>query len=234
MSIYYALKEAVLAANLMIPRLNLAIFTFGNASAFDPRLGAAAIKPSGVPYEDLTAENIVVLDLNGNILEGAGRPSSDTATHLELYKSFPHARGIVHTHSTCATAWAQAGRPIPVYGTTHADHSPVDIPCAPIMMQEKVSGHYEKETAGQIIEHLQKLKLDPVQCQMILVEGHGPFTWGESPDKALYNAAVLEELARLALMTEAAAGGKKTPLPRYLIEKHFYRKHGPGAYYGQQ
>ncbi|MBN2049148.1 MAG: L-ribulose-5-phosphate 4-epimerase AraD [Spirochaetales bacterium] len=234
MSRYKELKAKTLKGNAAIPTLGLAMFTFGNLSVFDPDLRAVAIKPSGVSYNELTEEKIVVLDLDGQVLEGILRPSSDTPTHLHLYRAFPGLRSIVHTHSTYATAWAQSGRAIPVYGTTHADHCSVEIPCAPVMRRDRITGEYEKETAYQIIEHFEKLNLDSRHCSMVLIEGHGPFTWGKNPDEALYNAAVLEELARMAMFTEILAGGQKPPLPGYLIDKHFTRKHGPGAYYGQE
>jgi len=234
MSRILELKQRVLQANLEIPKLKLAIFTFGNVSAYDPDLGLVAIKPSGVPYEDLKEEDIVVLDLNGVQVEGELRPSSDTATHLHIYREFPWVRGVVHTHSTYATAWAQAGRSIPVYGTTHADHSPQDIPCAPVMSKDRIQGDYEVETGLQITQHFQKKGINPEYCPMVLIEGHGPFTWGVSPEKALYHAAVLEELAQMATITESVSQGEKAPLPEYLIQKHFMRKHGPDAYYGQE
>lgn len=234
MGLYEELKAKTLKGNEAIPALGLAMFTFGNVSVFDPVLRAVAIKPSGVPYNELTEDKMVVLDLDGKVLEGTLRPSSDTPTHIHLYRAFPGIRSIVHTHSTYATSWAQSGRAIPVYGTTHADHSPVEIPCAPVMRQDRIAGQYEKETAYQIIEHFEKLKLDSAYCCMVLIEGHGPFTWGKDPDEALYNAAVLEELARMAVLTEILSGGRKPALPGYLIDKHFTRKHGPEAYYGQE
>jgi L-ribulose-5-phosphate 4-epimerase len=173
MGLYEELKAKTLKGNKAIPALGLAMFTFGNVSVFDPVLRAVAIKPSGVPYNELTEEKMVVLDLDGKVLEGALRPSSDTPTHLHLYRAFPGIRSIVHTHSTYATSWAQSGRAIPVYGTTHADHCPMEIPCAPVMRQDRIAGQYEKETAYQIIEHFEKLKLDSAHCCMVLIEGHG-------------------------------------------------------------
>ncbi|WP_028974706.1 L-ribulose-5-phosphate 4-epimerase AraD [Spirochaeta cellobiosiphila] len=228
------LKQEVLEANKQIPELKLAIFTFGNVSAYYPELGLVGIKPSGVSYDKLKADDIVVLDLEGNIKEGTLRPSSDTPTHLHLYRHFPDIGGVVHTHSTHATAWAQAGRSIPVYGTTHADHSPVAIPCAPIMSEDRIMKDYEVETGLQITEYLKAQNINPEYCQMVLIEGHGPFTWGATPSKALYNAAVLEELAQMAKLTESIYGGQKNGLPEYLVQKHFQRKHGPNAYYGQK
>ena len=229
----HELKSSALEMNLEIPRQGLAIFTFGNASVYSPELGLVAIKPSGVPYEELSSEKMVVLNLQGDLIEGDLRPSSDTPTHLQLYREFPGIRGVVHTHSIHATAWAQALRGIPVYGTTHADHSPQEIPCVPPMTEERISGDYELETGLQISEYFAEQNINPEYCPMVLVGGHGAFTWGESPEKSLYNARVLEELAQMAYMTEVIAGGKNPPLPSHLIDKHFSRKHGPNAYYGQ-
>ncbi len=231
MSTYRRLKEEAFEANMGIPRLSLAIFTFGNVSAFDPASGMMAIKPSGVAYELLKTEDMVVLDLEGRIAEGKMRPSSDTPTHLHLYREFPGIGGIIHTHSTYATAWAQSGRAIPVYGTTHADHLAGDIPCAPLMTRTEVEGDYELETGRQISRHFAKEGLDPAHCPMTLVAGHGPFAWGKDAAGALYHGAVIEQIAQMAWLTEGL--GRHERLPRYYVEKHFMRKHGPDAYYGQ-
>jgi len=224
------LKERAWAANLEIPRRGLAIATFGNASAFDAAAGVMAIKPSGVPYEALTAGDMVVVDLAGTVVEGTLRPSSDTRTHLVLYRSLPGLGGIVHTHSTYATGWAQAGRAIPILGTTHADHLAEDVPCTALMSEAAAARDYEAETGSQILEVFRSR--DPLHTPMVLVAGHGPFTWGESAAQAVYHAQVLEELARLAFLTRAIHPGAPR-LPEYLVRKHFERKHGPAAYYGQ-
>ena len=229
-SSYGELKTRAWQANMEIPRRGLAIYTFGNVSAFDPARGVFAIKPSGVPYEELAVGDMVVVDLEGSTVEGKLRPSSDTKTHAALYKAFPGLGGIVHTHSTYATAWAQAQLPIPIYGTTHADHLASDVPCTKVMSAEAVRGDYEAETGTQIIECFRDR--DPHQIPMVLVAGHGPFAWGKTPEKAVYHGVVLEELAKIASITRSLAPDAGR-LPDYLIRKHFERKHGKGAYYGQ-
>jgi len=229
-SSYSDLKEQAWQANMEIPRRGLAIYTFGNVSALDAARAAFAIKPSGVPYETLKAEHMVVVDLDGKIVEGTLRPSSDTKTHAALYRAFDGVGGIVHTHSTYATAWAQAGMPIPIYGTTHADHLAEDVPCTAVMSAEAVNGDYEAETGTQIIDCFRKR--DPRQTPMVLVAGHGPFAWGKTAEKAVYHAVVLEELAKIASITRSLAPNAPR-LPEYLIRKHFERKHGKSAYYGQ-
>ncbi len=234
---YRQLKEEAFRANLEIPARGLAVYTWGNVSAFDPELGVYAIKPSGVPYGELTEDAMVVVDLEGNIVEGTLRPSSDSPTHLALYQAFPSwggapLRGIIHTHSPHAVAWAQACRPVPVLGTTHADHAPCPIPCAPYLSPEAVERDYEAETGHLIVETMRKLKHDPHELSMILVAGHGPFAWGESAEKAVYNGVVLEEVCRMAYLTRELAEGP-VQLPDHIIAKHYARKHGPGAYYGQ-
>lgn len=227
---YRELKERAWAANQEIPKRGLAIYTFGNVSAFDADRGVIAIKPSGVPYEALTADDLVVLDLAGKVVEGTLRPSSDTPTHLVLYRAWKGLGGIVHTHSTHATGWAQAKLPIPIYGTTHADHLAEDIPCTEVMSDEAIERDYEVETGNQILACFEQR--DPLHTPMVLVAGHGPFAWGETPEKAVYNAAVLEELARMAFVTRTLE--PNTPrLSDRLIRKHFERKHGRNAYYGQ-
>jgi L-ribulose-5-phosphate 4-epimerase len=229
-SSYDDLKEQAWRANLEIPRRGLAIYTFGNVSAFDAARAAFAIKPSGVAYEDLKVADIVVVDLDARVVEGSLRPSSDTKTHAALYRAFPDLGGIVHTHSTFATAWAQAGMPIPLYGTTHADHLAEDVPCTAIMTAAAVNGDYEAETGKQIIDCFRTR--DPREIPMVLVAGHGPFTWGKTADKAVYHAVVLEELAKMASITRQL-DPQAARLPDYLVRKHFERKHGKGAYYGQ-
>ncbi|HVT09730.1 MAG TPA: L-ribulose-5-phosphate 4-epimerase AraD [Polyangia bacterium] len=229
-SSYGDLKEQAWQANMEIPRRGLAIYTFGNVSALDAARAAFAIKPSGVPYETLKAEHMVVVDLDGKIVEGTLRPSSDTKTHAALYRAFDGVGGIVHTHSTYATAWAQAGMPIPIYGTTHADHLAEDVPCTAVMSAEAVNGDYEAETGTQIIDCFRKR--DPRQTPMVLVAGHGPFAWGKTAEKAVYHAVVLEELAKIASITRSLAPNAPR-LPDYLVRKHFERKHGKSAYYGQ-
>ena len=229
-SSYGELREQAWQANMEIPRRGLAINTFGNVSAFDAERTVFAIKPSGVAYESLTAADIVVVDLDAKVVEGTLRPSSDTKTHAALYRAFQGIGGIVHTHSTYATAWAQACMPIPLYGTTHADHLAEDVPCTALMTADAVRGDYEAETGMQIIDCFRTR--DPRQIPMVLVAGHGPFTWGKTADKAVYHAVVLEELAKMASITRALDphAGR---LPDYLVRKHFERKHGKNAYYGQ-
>jgi len=232
MSKYDDIKELAYKANMELPRLNLVIFTFGNVSAADRDLGVFAIKPSGVPYEELTPEKMVVVDFNGVVVKGKLRPSSDTKTHAVLYNEWEEIGGICHTHSTYATAWAQALRDIPIYGTTHADHKTVDIPCAPPMHDERIQGDYEYETGYQIINCLNDKELDYKEVEMILVGNHAPFTWGKTPEKAVYNSAVLESIAQMAFLTEQI-NPKASRLKDSLIKKHFERKHGPNSYYGQ-
>lgn len=231
MSTYQAIKDAAFECNRQIPELGLAIYTFGNVSAYDPDRAVFAIKPSGVPYADLTPAHMVVVDLENRVVEGDLRPSSDTNTHSVLYRAFPGIGGVVHTHSTYATAWAQAVRPIPIFGTTHADHLAQDVPCTATMSNDMIAGDYETETGNQILQTFQEIS--PEEVEMVLVACHGPFTWGKTPEKALYNSAVLEELAKMALLTvqvDPARGRLKDAL----IEKHYQRKHGKNAYYGQK
>jgi L-ribulose-5-phosphate 4-epimerase len=231
---YDELKQQTWQANMEIPRRGLAIYTFGNVSAFDAARAVFAIKPSGVPYESLTAADMVVVDLDAKVVEGQGkgtlRPSSDTKTHAALYRAFQGIGGIVHTHSTYASAWAQAGMPIPLYGTTHADHLAEDVPCTALMTADAVERDYEAETGTQIIDCFRTR--DPLQTPMVLVAGHGPFAWGKTADKAVYNAVVLEELAKIASVTRSLDPEARR-LPEHLVRKHFERKHGKSAYYGQ-
>jgi len=229
---YEHLKEEAYLANMQLPKLGLVLFTFGNVSAADRSLGVFAIKPSGVPYEELTPEKMVIVDFDGRTVKGTLCPSSDTLTHAVLYKHWEHIGGIVHTHSTYATAWAQSQRDIPNYGTTHADHTTVDIPCAPPMSDEMIRGNYEYETGFQIMNALQERELSYEEVEMILVGNHAPFTWGKTPEKAVYNSAVLETVAKMAYLTEQINPAAPR-LKDALIKKHFERKHGPDSYYGQ-
>ena len=232
MSNYQDIKEQAYLANMQLPKLGLVLFTFGNVSAADRAKGVFAIKPSGVPYEDLSAEKMVIVDFDGNTVEGSLRPSSDTKTHAVLYKHWENVGGIVHTHSTYGTAWAQAQKAIPIYGTTHADHLTVDIPCAPPMDDAMIKGNYEYETGFQIMNHFESLGLSYQEVEMILVGNHAPFTWGKTAEKAVYNSAVLEAVAQMALLTQQI-NPQAPKLKDSLIEKHYERKHGAGAYYGQ-
>jgi len=232
MSNYQQIKQSAYEANMQLPKLKLVLFTFGNVSAADHELGVFAIKPSGVPYEDLSPEKMVVVDFDGNIIEGNLRPSSDTKTHAVLYKHWTGINGIVHTHSTYATAWAQSQRCIPIFGTTHADYLTVDVPCAPPMNDELIAGDYEHQTGFQIMNHFKEADLDYKEVEMILVGNHAPFSWGKSAEKAVYNSAVLEAVAHMAYLTEQI-NPKAPRLQDSLIKKHFERKHGPDSYYGQ-
>jgi L-ribulose-5-phosphate 4-epimerase len=232
MSKYEEIRLEAYQANMQLPKLGLVLFTFGNASAVDRLNRVFAIKPSGVPYEDLTPEKMVIVDFDGNTVDGDLRPSSDTKTHAVLYKHWDNIGGIVHTHSTYGTAWAQSLKPIPIYGTTHADHTTTAIPCAPPMSDEKIRGNYEYETGYQIIEHLNDLVLSYTELEMILVGNHAPFTWGKTAEKAVYNSAVVEQLAKMAFLTEQINQDVR-PMKDALIKKHFDRKHGVESYYGQ-
>jgi L-ribulose-5-phosphate 4-epimerase len=232
MSRYSHIKQEAFAANMQLPKLGLVLFTFGNVSSADRNLGVFAIKPSGVPYEELSPDKMVIVDFDGNAVEGTLRPSSDTKTHAVLYKHWEKIGGIVHTHSTYATAWAQSQRDIPIFGTTHADHNTVDIPCAPPMSDEMIRGNYEYETGFQIMNCFKEKGLSYEEVEMILVGNHAPFTWGKTADKAVYNSAVLEQVAHMALLTEQI-NPTSPRLKEALIKKHFERKHGPDSYYGQ-
>ena len=227
------LREKVFQANMELPRRNLVTYTWGNVSGIDREKGLVVIKPSGVEYEDLTADMLVIVDLQGNLVEGGLNPSSDTKTHIELYKAFPDIGGVEHTHSPYAVGWAQAARSVPLYGTTHADHLAADIPCTEFMPDERIANDYETETGLQIVECFRKKHLNPDEIPMALVAGHGPFTWGTTAAKALYNAKVLEELCRMARVTEQV-NPAAARLKEALIEKHYNRKHGKNAYYGQK
>lgn len=229
---YQHIQEEAYQANMELPKLNLVIFTFGNVSAVDRDLGVFAIKPSGVPYEDLSPEKMVIVDFEGVTIDGKLRPSSDTKTHAVLYKHWDTIGGIVHTHSTYATAWAQSQRDIPIFGTTHADYNTVDIPCAPPMSDLMIKGDYEYQTGFQIIECLQEKGMDYKEVEMVLVGNHAPFTWGKTAHKAVHNSAVLEAIAHMALLTEQI-NPSALRLKDALINKHYERKHGAGSYYGQ-
>lgn len=223
------LKQTVYQANLDLVRHGLVIFTWGNVSGIDRDLNLVVIKPSGVSYDNMKAGDMVVVDMNGTIVEGNYKPSSDTATHLELYKAFEDIKGIVHTHSTYATAWAQAGRDIPNIGTTHADYFCDAIPCTRDMTENEVRGEYEKETGTVIVERFQQL--NPNHIPGVLVKNHGPFSWGKDAHDAVHNAVVMEQVAKMAYISYGLNRG--LTMNDELIQKHFYRKHGPGAYYGQ-
>lgn len=225
------LKQKVYEANMELPKRNLVTYTWGNVSEIDREKGVFVIKPSGVNYEDLKPEDMVVIDLEGNRVEGRYNPSTDTATHLELYKAFPEIGGVVHTHSPWATVWAQAGRSIPSYGTTHADYFYGEIPCARSLTPEEIEEAYEKNTGKVIIEAF--ADKNPMYVPGVLCTNHGPFTWGKDAAGAVYNAVVLEEVAKMAHYTEMIRPDV-TPIPKPLMDKHFLRKHGANAYYGQK
>lgn len=225
-----ALKEKVYRANMELPKFGLVIYTWGNVSAIDRGRGLVAMKPSGVNYEAMKPEDIVIVDLEGSVVEGSLRPSSDTLTHLELYRAFPAMGGVVHTHSPWATSWAQAGRGIPCYGTTHADYFYGEIPCARVLTKEEVESAYEKNTGRVIVEAFEGR--DPMSAPGVLCTGHGPFTWGKDAAEAVHNAVVLEEVAKMAARTQML-NPKITPIVQYVQDKHYFRKHGANAYYGQ-
>lgn len=225
------LKQAVYEANMELPKRGLVTYTWGNVSGIDRASGLFVIKPSGVDYDALKPSDMVVMDLNGNRVEGEMRPSSDTPTHLELYKAFPEIGGVVHTHSTYATGWAQAGRALPCYGTTHADYFYGDIPCARNLTPEEIEEGYEKNTGIIIIETFKGK--NPMYLPGVLCKNHGPFTWGKDAFDAVHNAVVLEEIARMNFITESV-NREAERTPQCMQDKHFMRKHGPNAYYGQK
>ena len=231
MNAYRTLREEAYEANRELSASGLVVATFGNVSAFDGERAIFAIKPSGVPYPQLSPEAMVVVDLDNKVVEGTLRPSSDTKTHAVLYRSFQGIGGVCHTHSTYAVAWAQAQRPIPILGTTHADHLTDDIPCTDVMDDRMIAGDYETETGNQIVHHFRDRSYREIA--MVLVARHGPFTWGESAGKALYNSIMLEALARMAFIT-MRIDPSVSRLGDALINKHYQRKHGSNAYYGQQ
>lgn len=223
------LKEVVCRANLDLVKHGLVIFTWGNVSAIDREKGLVVIKPSGVSYDHMTPDDMVVLDLEGNNVEGTMKPSSDTPTHLVLYKAFPEIGGVVHTHSTFATSWAQAGRGVPNIGTTHADYFNGEIPCTRAMTQQEIEGKYEEETGNVIVERF--INLNPVHTPGVLVENHGPFSWGKDVEEAVHHAVVMEQVAKMAYISLGI--NPSLTMNDHLAKKHFYRKHGPDAYYGQ-
>lgn len=228
------LRSQVYAANMELPRLGLVTFTWGNVSGVDREKGLMVIKPSGVAYEELTPADLVVVDLaTGAVVEGELNPSSDTRTHLELYRAFPDIGGIVHTHSPYAVAWAQAGQDIPCYGTTHADYFYGPVPCARSLSAAELEEDYAKNTGKVIVETFTTRNIDPAAVPGVICRNHGPFTWGKDAAQAVYHAAVLEEVARMALLTRQVNPGA-LPAPQYLQDKHYLRKHGPNAYYGQK
>ena len=227
------LRQQVYEANMELPRRGLVAYTWGNVSGIDRKSGLLAIKPSGVKYEDLSPESMVILDLDGNIVEGSLKPSSDTKTHIELYKAFPDIGGIVHTHSPYAAAWAQAGEDIPCYGTTHADYFYGPVPCARHLAPEEIEEDYEKGTGTVIIETFTKRNIDPNHVPAVICKSHGPFAWGKDADEAVYHAVVLEEVSKMAVFTRQI-NAAALPVPQHVLDKHFMRKHGPDAYYGQR
>lgn len=225
------LKKAVLEANLELPKKELITYTWGNVSGIDREKGLVVIKPSGVPYEDLKLEHLVVVDLQGNLVEGNLNPSSDTSTHLEIYNNFKEVGGVVHTHSRWATIWAQTGKSVPALGTTHADYFYGEIPCTRIMTSEEIQGEYEKETGNVIVETFKTI--NPMYVPGVLVNNHGPFTWGKDAHEAVHNAVVLEEVSMMAYYT-CSLTPNIAPISQVLLDKHFLRKHGTNAYYGQK
>ena len=226
------LKKEVYEANMDLVAKGMVIYTWGNVSGIDREKGLVVIKPSGVDYATMTWEDMVVMDLEGNKIEGDYKPSSDTPSHLELYKKYPDIGGVVHTHSPEAVAWAQAGRDIPLYGTTHADYFFGPIPCARNLTQEEIDEGYERNTGKVIIETFEERGINPVYTPAVLCKNHGPFTWGKDAEEAVHNAVVLEEVAKMAIKTELLNPNVK-PAPDSIKNKHFYRKHGANAYYGQ-
>lgn len=231
------LKKIVYEANLKLVEYNLVVLTWGNVSAIDREKGLFVIKPSGVPYDKMTADDMVVMDLQGNKVEGKYNPSSDTPTHMELYNKFSTIGGIVHTHSSWACSWAQAGRDIPAYGTTHADFTNGDIPCTRGLSEQEVNGEYELNTGKVIVEEFAKRNISANDCPAVLVHRHGPFTWGKDAFKAVENALILEEVAKMASRTERVASQSEHSnigIEDYLLNKHYQRKHGKNAYYGQK
>ncbi|ADL51010.1 L-ribulose-5-phosphate 4-epimerase [Clostridium cellulovorans] len=231
-----ALKKRVFEQNLELVNRDLVLYTWGNVSGIDRETNLVVIKPSGVDYDTMSAEDMVVVDLEGNVVEGKYKPSSDTATHLEIYKAFEEVGGIVHTHSTWATTMAQIGVDIPALGTTHADYFYKEVPCTRPMTKEEIEGEYEKNTGTVIIETFKKRNITAIEAQSVLVNEHGPFSWGESPEKAVFNAVVLEQVAKMAYNTMLMKNllNKPCGMDQTLLDKHFLRKHGPNAYYGQK
>ena len=226
------LKQKVYEANMLLPKYGLVTFTWGNVSEIDRETGYFAIKPSGVEYEKLTPDDMVIMDLEGNKIEGKYNPSSDTATHIEIYKAFEKVGGVVHTHSSYATSWAQAGRSIPCYGTTHADYIYGEVPCVRCLTKEEIDGAYEKNTGILIVNDFNEKHRDPVAVPGVLCKNHGVFSWGKDAHEAVHNSVVIEEVAKMAFRCELINPEVK-PAPQELQDKHYYRKHGANAYYGQ-
>ncbi|SHN61963.1 L-ribulose-5-phosphate 4-epimerase [Butyrivibrio hungatei DSM 14810] len=227
------LKKKVYEANILLPKYGLVTFTWGNVSAIDRESGLFVIKPSGVDYDTMTPDDMVVMDLNGNKVEGKLNPSSDTPTHVEIYKAFKEVGGVVHTHSSYATSWAQAGRSIPCYGTTHADYFYGEIPCVRCLTKEEIESAYEENTGHLIVNEFNRMEKDPVAVPAVLCKNHGVFTWGKDAHEAVHNAVVTEEVAKMAYRCEVINPDVK-PAPQELQDKHYYRKHGANAYYGQR
>lgn len=228
-----ALKKEVYEANMLLPKYKLVTFTWGNVSAIDKASGLFVIKPSGVDYEVMTPDDMVVIDLDGNKVDGRLNPSSDTPTHLELYKAFPDIGSVVHTHSSYATSWAQSGRSIPCYGTTHADYIYGDVPCVRCLTKAEIDENYEKNTGILIATEFEQLGIDPLATPAVLCKNHGPFVWGKTANNAVECAVVLEEIAKIAYRTELI-NNKVSRAPKELQDKHYLRKHGKNAYYGQK
>ncbi len=226
------LKQRVYEANMLLPKYGLVTFTWGNVSAIDRASGLVVIKPSGVDYDKMTPDDMVVVDLDGKVVEGALRPSSDTPTHVEIYRAWPEIGSVVHTHSSYATSWAQAGRDIPCYGTTHADYYYGPIPCLRCLTKEEIDEAYETNTGRLIVNEFARLKKDPAAVPAVLCRNHGPFAWGKDEVEAVHSAVVLEEVAKMAYRTELI-NPRVVPAPQDLQDKHYYRKHGAHAYYGQ-
>jgi L-ribulose-5-phosphate 4-epimerase len=226
------LKKKVYEANILLPKYGLVTFTWGNVSAIDRESGLFVIKPSGVEYDEMTPDDMVVMDLEGNRVEGKYKPSSDTPTHVEIYKAFKDVGGVVHTHSSFATSWAQAGRGIPCYGTTHADYFYGEIPCVRCLTKEEIDEAYEKNTGVLIVNEFNRMKKDPVAVPAVLCKNHGVFAWGKDAHEAVHNAVVTEEVAKMAFRCELINPEVK-PAPKELQDKHYFRKHGANAYYGQ-
>lgn len=226
------LKQQVYEANMLLPKYGLVTFTWGNVSGIDRKKGLFVIKPSGVEYDKLTPDDMVVMDLNGNQIEGKYKPSSDTPTHLEIYKAFPEVGGVVHTHSSYATSWAQAGRSIPCYGTTHADYFYGEIPCVRCLSKEEIESAYEENTGHLIVNEFARMQKDPEAVPGVLCKNHGPFSWGKDAMEAVHNAVVIEEVAKMAYRAEVINKDIMSA-PQELMDKHYFRKHGANAYYGQ-
>ena len=231
---YSKLKQEVYEANMLLPKYELITFTWGNVSQIDRERGVVAIKPSGVEYEQMTVEDIVIVDLQGNVIEGTLNPSSDLQTHLHLYNTWDSIGGITHTHSTHATSWAQSGKDIPAYGTTHGDYFYGDIPCTRDMSEIEIKNEYEYNTGVIITETFENRNISESEVSAVLVNNHGPFTWGSSAKKSVENSVVLEEVSKMALNTELLEESSKAKMSQILLDKHYLRKHGKNAYYGQK